>query len=304
MKQLKRLLFSGLAITLLLTLSGCVQTKSGKPTGEGWVWHLLVQPMSKVIEFFAQNMQLGYGLAIIMVTIIVRLLILPLGLYQAHKASYQQEKMNYLKPLLEPFQDKLKNATSQEEKMAAQAELMRVQKENGINMLGSLGCLPLLIQMPFFSALFYAARYTPGISDANFLGINLGDRSLLFVVLTGIIYFVQSYASMIGIPEDQKKQMKTMAYVSPLLFAFMSLSSPAGVALYWVVGGFFGLIQTLITSLLIKPRLRKKIDEEFEKNPPKLPDVAVKKDVTHTASPVSQVSQPNKKNRNAGKQKR
>ncbi|MCH4168295.1 MAG: membrane protein insertase YidC [Streptococcaceae bacterium] len=310
MKRLKQILFSGLAITLLLTLSGCVQTKNGKPTEQGWVWNLLVEPMSHVIEFFAKDANLGYGMAIIMVTIIVRLLILPLGLYQAHKSSYQQERMNYLKPVLEPLQNKLKTAATQEEKMAAQTELMRVQKENGINMLGGMGCLPLLIQMPFFSALFYAARYTPGISGSSFLMIkDLGERSLILVALAGIMYLIQGYVSMIGLPEDQKKQMKSMMIMSPLMIVFFSISSPAGVTLYWVIGGLFGILQSLITNLVIKPRLRKSIDEEFAKNPPKMPTVNTK-DVTNTVvNPSKKTTKQiqNKQNsnkRNSGKQKR
>lgn len=304
MKHLKRILFSSMAITLLVALSGCVQQKNGKPTGEGWVWNLLVQPMSKVIGYFANNVGVGYGVAIILVTIIVRLLILPLGLYQAQKSSYQQEKMNYLKPVLKPLQDRMASATTQEEKLAAQTELMRVQKENGVSMLGGMGCLPLLIQMPFFSALFFAARWTPGISESTFLGINLGERSLILVAAAGVMYLIQGYVSMMGISEEQKKQMKTMIIMNPLMIIFFSISSPAGVTLYWVVGGFFGIVQTLITNLIIKPRLRKKIDEEFEKNPPKMPEVA-KKDVTPIAKNINKIQQnSNKKNRNAGKQKR
>ncbi|WP_193434822.1 YidC/Oxa1 family membrane protein insertase, partial [Streptococcus suis] len=86
------------------------------------------QPMSYLIEYFAENQALGYGLAIIIVTLIVRLIILPLGIYQSYKAAIQSEKMNYLKPILGPIQERMKNASSQEEQLAAQQEYFATQK--------------------------------------------------------------------------------------------------------------------------------------------------------------------------------
>lgn len=296
-------------LSALLFLTGCVQTKNGQPTGEGWVYNILVKPMSAAVEFFANNLGFGFGVAIILVTIIVRLLILPLGLNQAYKSSYMQEKMRYLKPVLEPIQNKLKNATTNEEKMAAQSELMAAQKENGVNMFGSMGCLPLLIQMPFFSALFYAARYTKGISTATFLGIDLGKSSLVLTLVAGVFYFVQSYLSTIGIDEEQKKQMKSMMFMSPLMIIFFSFTSPAGVTLYWVIGGIFGIIQQLIVTFMIKPHLKAKIDAEFEANPPIVKTTGLKdvtpKDVAKAQQSFnSGISSKHQKNRNAGKQKR
>ena len=287
-------------LTALLFLTGCVKTKNGKPTGDGLVYNILVKPMSAAVEFFAHNLGFGFGVAIILVTVIVRLVILPLGLNQAYKSSYMQEKMRYLKPVLEPIQNRMKNATTNEEKMAAQSELMAAQKENGVSMFGSMGCLPLLIQMPFFSALFFAARYTEGIAEAEFMGINLGGRSLILIALAGLFYFAQSLLMQVGMDEEQKKQSRSIMLMNPLMIMFFSWSSPAGVTLYWVVGGLFGIIQQAITNFVIKPKIRKQIEEEFAKNPPKAPKVA--KDVTPKAS--SAIQEPKKKNnRNAGKQR-
>ncbi|MBR2763757.1 MAG: membrane protein insertase YidC, partial [Lactococcus sp.] len=235
--------------------------------------------------------------------------ILPLGLNQAYKSSYMQEKMRYLKPVLEPIQNRMKNATTNEEKMAAQSELMAAQKENGVSMFGSMGCLPLLIQMPFFSALFYAARYTDGISTATFLGIDLGKSSIVLTLVAGVFYFVQSYLSTIGIDEEQKKQMKTMMFMSPLMIVFFSFSSPAGVTLYWVIGGIFGIIQQVIVTFIIKPHLREKIDREFEANPPVVKTAGLKDVTPQNVAKAKQdfnkaISTNKKKNRNAGKQRK
>ncbi|MTB64320.1 membrane protein insertase YidC [Streptococcus sp. zg-86] len=304
MKTSKRIVLSGFVLSMLFFLSGCVKTKNGVPTGEGWVYKFLVEPMGNVIQFFAENQGLGFGVAIIVVTICVRLLILPLGIYQSWKATYQSEKMHYLKPILGPIQERMKNASSQEEQLAAQQELFATQKEYGVSMFGGMGCLPLLIQMPFFSALFYAARYTEGIADASFMGIALGKPSLILTVAAGVLYYFQSLLMQVGVDEEQKKQMKSMMWMNPIMITFFSWSSPAGVTLYWVVGGFIGILQQVITNFFLKPKLRRQIAEEFEQNPPKPLHTSTRvKDVTPTMDTAITTSSSKKKNRNAGKQR-
>ena len=308
MKTFKRFLFSGMGLTLLLILSGCVQTnKQGLPTGEGFVYQYLVAPMSQVIKYFANDLGLGFGLAIVLVTVIVRLIILPLGLYQSWNATYQSEKRNYLSPIFTPIHERMKSAETQEEKLEAQQALMQAQKENGLSMLGGVGCLPLLIQMPFFSALFYAARYTKGIAESSFLGINLGQQSMILTIFVGILYYIQSLLSLVGLDEEQKDQMKKMLYMSPLMIVIFSLTAPAGVTLYWVVGGFVQILQQFIINFFIRPYMKKRVTEEYEKNPPKIMSAnAYLKDVTPKANQAID-NRPNnnkkKKNRNAGKQR-
>ena len=308
MKTFKRFLFSGMGLTLLLILSGCVQTnKQGLPTGEGFVYQYLVTPMSQVIKYFANDLGLGFGLAIILVTVIVRLIILPLGLYQSWNATYQSEKRNYLSPIFTPIHERMKSAETQEEKLEAQQALMQAQKENGLSMLGGVGCLPLLIQMPFFSALFFAARYTEGVTQSNFLGINLGQQSLILTIFVGILYYIQSLLSLVGLDEEQKDQMKKMLYMSPLMIVIFSFTSPAGVTLYWVVGGFVQILQQFIINFFIRPYMKKRVEEEYKNNPPKtLSANAYLKDVTPKANQAID-NRPNnnkkKKNRNAGKQR-
>ncbi|HFU4500753.1 TPA: membrane protein insertase YidC [Streptococcus suis] len=303
MKKNKRLLLGSMALASLVFLAGCVKTDGkGVPTGEGWVYNYLVEPMGNLITFFAENQGLGFGVAIIVVTLIVRFLIMPLGIYQSWKATYQSEKMNYLKPILGPIQERMKNASSQEEQLAAQQEFFAAQKQYGVSMFGGMGCLPLLIQMPFFTALFYAARYTPGISEATFMGIPLGQPSIILTAVAGILYYAQSMLMQVGMDEEQKKQMQTVAYMNPIMIVIFSWTSPAGVTLYWVVGGMIGLVQQALTNFILKPKVRAKVEEEFKNNPPK-PYKSTVKDVTPKASAIIEEKASKKTNRNAGKQR-
>ena len=305
MKSIKRIALSVMGVAMLLVLTGCVQVDkaTGKPIGP--VWDFLGAPMGEAIKYFATDKGLGFGVAIIIVTIIVRLIILPLGIYQSWKATLHSEKMNALKHVLEPHQTRLKEATTQEEKLEAQQALFAAQKEHGISMFGGVGCFPLLIQMPFFSAIYFAAQHTEGVSEASFLGIALGSPSWILIACAGVLYYVQSLLSLHGVEDEtQREQLKKMIYMSPMMIVMFSIFSPASVTLYWVVGGFMMILQQFIVNYMIRPKLRKKVREEYAKNPPKASKTsAARKDVTPEAAAVISTSAKKKnKKRNSGKQ--
>ena len=290
---------------MLLVLTGCVQVDkaTGQPTG--FIWNTIGAPMAEAIKYFANDQGLGFGVGIIIVTIIVRLIILPLGIYQSWKATLHSEKMNALKHVLEPHQTRLKEATTQEEKLEAQQALFAAQKEHGISMFGGVGCFPILIQMPFFSAIYFAAQHTEGVSEASFLGIALGSPSWILIACAGILYYIQSLLSLHGVEDEtQREQLKKMIYMSPLMIVMFSIFSPASVTLYWVVGGFMMILQQFIVNYIIRPKLRKKVREEYAKNPPQASKTsATRKDVTpESAAVISTSAKKKNKKRNSGKQ--
>ena len=305
MKSIKRIALSIMGVAMLLVLTGCVQVDkaTGKPIGP--VWDFLGAPMGEAIKYFATDKGLGFGVAIIIVTIIVRLIILPLGIYQSWKATLHSEKMNALKHVLEPHQTRLKEAETQEEKLEAQQALFAAQKEHGISMFGGVGCFPLLIQMPFFSAIYFAAQHTEGVAEASFLGIALGSPSWILIACAGVLYYVQSLLSLHGVEDEtQREQLKKMIYMSPMMIVMFSIFSPASVTLYWVVGGFMMILQQFIVNYIIRPKLRKKVREEYTKNPPKASRTSgARKDVTpESAAVISTSAKKKNKKRNSGKQ--
>ncbi|BDT63872.1 membrane protein insertase YidC 1 [Streptococcus parapneumoniae] len=306
MKSIKRFALSAMGVAMLLVLTGCVNVdkSTGQPTGV--IWNTFGAPMAEAIKYFANDKALGFGVAIIIVTIIVRLIILPLGIYQSWKATLHSEKMNALKHVLEPHQTRLKEATTQEEKLEAQQALFAAQKEHGISMFGGVGCFPLLLQMPFFSAIYFTAQHTEGVAQASYLGIPLGSPSMILAACAGVLYYLQSLLSLHGVEDEtQRDQIKKMAYVSPVMIAGFSLISPASVTLYWVVGGFMMILQQFIVNYIVRPKLRKKVREELAKNPPKASAFSKpsgRKDVT-PEQPTAITSKKKHKNRNAGKQR-
>ena len=305
MKSIKRFALSAMGVAMLLVLTGCVSVDkaTGEPTG--FIWNTFGAPMAEAIKYFATDQGLGFGMAIIIVTIIVRLIILPLGIYQSWKATLHSEKMNALKHVLEPHQTRLKEATTQEEKLEAQQALFAAQKEHGISMFGGVGCFPLLLQMPFFSAIYFAAQHTEGVAEASFLGIELGSPSWILVAFAGVLYYLQSLLSLHGVEDEtQREQIKKMIYMSPMMIVMFSIFSPASVTLYWVVGGFMMILQQFIINYIVRPKLRKKVREEYAKNPPKAStSSASRKDVTPESTTAITTSNKKKnKKRNSGKQ--
>ncbi len=307
MKLKKKLLLSAEMLSLLVVLTGCMQYDENKnPTG--FIYDYLVVPTGKLIVMLAEMLNGNYGLAIIAITIIVRLAIMPMNFTQIKKTMVQQEKMKYIKPELEDIQFRQKNAQTPEEKAAVSQEMMALYKENNISMTGGVGCLPILIQMPIFTAMYQAVNLTPEISQSTFLGINLGVSSPLLAILAGVAYVIQGYVSTIGMPQETKSQMKSMLLMNPIMILMFSWSSPAGLALYWLAGGIFAAAQTALQNHMIKPKIQKQVEEEMKDRPVKK-NVKMAKPVspsapTQTVKALSAKNQQTdgKKGRNAGKQ--
>ncbi|MCP0886440.1 membrane protein insertase YidC [Ligilactobacillus sp. WILCCON 0076] len=309
MKKKKLLTLVPIFLTISLFLSGCVQrTKSGKPYGI--IYDHLAIPTQHIIDWLS-NLLGGngnsYGWAIIAITFIVRLVLMPVMLSQSKKATIQQEKMSSIRPQLAKIQKRQKEAQTQEEKAAVSQDMMALYKQNNISMTGGIGCLPLLIQMPIFAALYAAIQYSDLLSKSSFYGINLGHRSFTFVVLTFLIYALQGWLSLQGIPEEQKKQMSSMMIASPVMLAVMTYIAPAGLGLYFFVGGIFACLQTLLINRM-RPQIKKRIEKEMKKNPPKeiTPTVPTNKKatITSTSNEHAKKMHANNRKRNSGKQKR
>ncbi|HAT54735.1 MAG TPA: OxaA precursor [Lactobacillus sp.] len=263
MKKRNRLMAITALGTLTLVLSGCVRTSHGKPVG--YIWTYLGEPMVRFMEWAARLLGGSYGWAVILLTVIVRLILLPLMVRQSRQATVQQEKMSMVRPQMEDIQARQKAAKTTEERNAVSQEMMQLYRDNGISMTGGIGCLPLIIQLPIFAALYAAIRYAPELVNATFYGIHLGKPNIILAILSFLAYLLQGYLSLLGLPEDQKKQMRSMMIMSPIMILFVTFSTPAALGLYFFVGGLFACLQTLIIAWY-RPRIRKQVAKELEKN--------------------------------------
>jgi YidC/Oxa1 family membrane protein insertase len=200
----------------------------------------------------------SFGLAIIVLTVIVRLILFPLTVRQTQSTKAMQT----LQPKIQELQKKY--AKNQQK---LQQEMMKVYKEAGIN---PLGCLwPMLIQLPIWIALYQsilqALAATPesllslsqhlyhwaAVGQAvplneHFLGLNLsqpGGANLILPILVGGTMWIQQ-KMVTPPPADPRQQTMTSmtTLMMPLMFGFFTLSFPSGLALYWVVSNIIGII--------------------------------------------------------------
>lgn len=230
-------------------LAGCDAVKNQ----EGFFYSTFVKPMEFLIDFFGNTvLDGGYGGAIIIITVLVRLVLMPFMIRNYKNQQGMKEKMDKLKPEMDDIQKKLKQAKSKEEQMALQQEMMGLYKKHGVNPL-NMGCLPMIIQMPIIMGLYYAILYSKDVQSHHFLWFKLGDPDIAMTLIAGAVYFFQAQVSLWTIPEQQKKQMKLMMYISPIMIMFISFSSMAALPLYWSVSGALLVLQTIIGRKLYPP---------------------------------------------------
>ena len=185
----------------------------------------------------------NYGVAIIIVTILMRIIVFPLTL----KQEKSMKKMRDLQPELDKIKEKYKD--SPQEYQQKTAELYR---ENGVNPLG--GCLPLLIQMPIFVALYWAFSGNAIPADAKFLWFTLKQPDKLFmmgnfafnllpILNVGVTYIQQKIMASATSGQESNQQMQTMLYMMPIMMLFIFYNMPSGVTLYYLVSGALSLVQ-------------------------------------------------------------
>ena len=177
----------------------------------------------------------SYAIAIIMISVLIKLILYPLMQKQMKSTMNMQE----VQPKIQQLQKKYKNNP---EKM--NEEMMKLYKEYDISPMA--GCLPLLIQMPILVGLFMALRqyHFDPIEHAAFFWVpNLGEVDPLHIlpILVAVTMFLQQKVSMTstGGNEQTEQMMKTMLYLMPAMMLFVCWSMPAGLCLYW---GFFSIL--------------------------------------------------------------
>jgi YidC/Oxa1 family membrane protein insertase len=227
-------------------LSGCNRNAPINEHSQG-IWdHYFVYPMSKLLLILGDWFGGNYGLAIIAVTLMVRFCLLPLMLKQFRTSLAMQK----LRPEIQKLQEKYKSKDMQTQQKLQQ-EMMQLYQKHGVNPMS--GCLPALIQMPIFMALYYAIRRTQEITLHSFLWVQLGHRDpyLILPILAALTTFISMKLSP-TMSEQQMSQMAIMSYIMPIMIFIGANSVPSALSLYWVVGGCFSIIQSLIFRMQLK----------------------------------------------------
>lgn len=235
----KRLLLIVGVLSLFVLLAGCSQINQPITPESKGVWNqYIIYPLSLLIKQTAHLLGGSYGLSIIVVTILVRLIILPLMIKQTRSSKAMQALQPELAALRKKYSSK-----DQKTQQKLQQETMTLFQKNGVNPMA--GCLPLIIQMPILVGFYHAISRTPEIAKAPFLWLDLGKADPYFIlpILAAVTTFIQQKIMMAG-TEKQNPQMAMMVWIMPIMILFMAFKFPSALSLYWVVGNIFMIGQT------------------------------------------------------------
>lgn len=227
----------------------------------GTLWNALVDFLTNSLIFF-HEMVGSYGLAIILFTLLVKLITLPLTMKQVRSAKAMQD----LQPKLKELQDKYKG-----DKEKQTQEMMALYREHGVN--PASGCLPLLIQMPIWFALYRALfvladrnllnegfLWIPSLAEPRAITIFWPPSNwtvetiayLILPILTVLTQFIvqkQMSPPTTASKDDPSAAMMTqMNTIMPIMFGFFALQVPSGLTLYWVTSNVFAMFQQVLIT--------------------------------------------------------
>ena len=242
------LIFLLIGVLLFLLITGVVSI-----TG---LWNtLLLDPMVNFLILMSKYLFGSFGIAIIVLTIIIRLLMFPLTMKQLQSSKAMQAVQPKMKELQKKYaKDKEQLAT----------ETAKLYKESGVN---PLGCaFPMLIQFPIWIALYQsviqALAYTPenllGLSkqlystsvirsalplNHHFLWLDLTSGDIFMAIMTAVsMWLLQKMSTQPSADPQQQSMNRMMLWIMPLMFGFFALSLPSGLAVYWVVSNIISMV--------------------------------------------------------------
>ena len=220
--------------------------------------NVLMEPSRKALLYsmnlFNQYLPGGYGIAIILLTLLIRILFWPL----THKSTESMKRMQEVQPELKALQEKYKK-----DPQRMQQETMKLYKEKRVNPMG--GCLPMFIQIPVFFALFTVLRNAIELRFSSFLWIkdlstaeNLFAGSIPLVGALNILPIIMSL-SMIwqqklsspgtAMTPEQQQQQRIMMFMMPVMMLFFFYTMPSGLVLYWTVSNLLMIGQIGIRNI-------------------------------------------------------
>lgn len=233
---LRRIGLSLVIIMIVIFAAGCSSIENPEPIDPetAGIWgKYFVYPLVWMLDTSADLLFGSYGLAILVVTVIIRFLTLPLMIKQLKTSKKMQE----IQPEMLKIREKHKN---NQQKM--QEEMMKLYQKHDVNPLN--GCLPILVQMPILIAFYQAIIRDPSVYTHEFLWMKLGDPDPFYILpaVAAVTTFLQQ--KMMGSAANSNPQMKMMMTIMPIMIFVIGITLPSALSLYWVYGNIFTIIQS------------------------------------------------------------
>ena len=221
---------------------------------EGLWASLFVKPLAWVI-IKAGKIFKNYGLALVIVSLLIRLCLMPL----TKKTAMQSENIKKAQPEIDRINKKYENKLDQDSQMKKSQEILLVYQKYNINPMSS--CLFAFIQIPLLFAFIEAINRTPAIFEGNFLGLHLGTTPwialkngewwylVLVAILALVTYFSFNLNKGAGAPgDDTQKQMNTMNNFMMVFIVYASFTMSTAICVYWISSSAFTIYQNLLVK--------------------------------------------------------
>ncbi|HQO20511.1 MAG TPA: membrane protein insertase YidC [Acidobacteriota bacterium] len=223
----------------------------------GWSWFsaicaFLLWGLNKLYAYTA-----NYGIAILLLTLVMKIFFYPFTQSSMVKMKEMGEAMKKLKPQIDKIRAKYKKiGMNMQTRAKMNEEVMELYKKEGVNPLGGMsGCLPLLLQLPVFWALFTMLPNTIDLRGAHFFlwikDLSLADPLYITPILMGISMFLSTMMSGTQMTEPTQK---VMMYTMPVMFTWFCLWAPAGLTLYWLANNILTMGQQAIINKQVEKR--------------------------------------------------
>ncbi len=236
--------------------SRLVELSHGLEETVRWGWFgFLAKPLYYALAWIHQNLVANYGWAIVLVTLLIRLLFFPL----THKSQESMGKMQELNPKVQAirnrYRSKLKDKQGRpnvEAQRQMNEEVMKIYKSAGVN--PASGCFPILLQMPVFFAFFRLLSTAVELRGAPWVGwirdLSVPDPYYILPILMG----VTSVAMQKMMPSAPDPMQRRMMQLLPIMFMFFAFAFPSGLVLYWVTNNLLSMVQQGVMMKLKKRR--------------------------------------------------
>lgn len=214
---------------------------------------VFVKPLAWLIMKIGTLLNSKYGIAIIITTILIKLVLFPI----TYKSLKQAENMKKAQPKINRIEKKYANKTDQQSMMMKSNEMMAVYKEYKINPIS--GCLLGFLQIPLFFAFYEALYRLPILFEGKFLGLRMGMTPiagtghgewyyLLLPVIVGLVtYFsIKMNKTSQSIDDQQEKQMSMMLNIMIIMIFITSFSMSTAIIIYWITNSLFTIVQNLL----------------------------------------------------------
>ncbi len=197
---------------------------------------IIARPLFWILKLFYKVFH-NYGVAIVILTTIVRIPFIPL----VSKGQQSMKKLQDIQPRMAEIKEKYKN-----DPQRMQREVMELYKKHKVNPMG--GCLPMLLQIPVFFALYKVLFISIELRGAPFIfwihDLSSKDPSYILPVVMGITMVIQQRMT----PSSMEPAQQKMMMIMPVVFTFMFLSFPSGLVLYWLVNNLLSIGQQFYTN--------------------------------------------------------